>query len=380
MRILRATRNAGADAGDFDRKTQLDGLRALAVTAVLWAHWVPIESHLAGFGFGELGVNLFFVLSGYLITGILVDATSADSSNRKSVLFSFYARRFLRLFPLYYAFLILLVVLGIPPYREAWLWHAGYLQNFYQQWHGRDMWGSHLWTLAIEEQFYLLWPILILFLGPKLIVPLLGLLVVAAPVSRWLVWTNGWNWDPNLFPLGANDCLGMGSLLAILQHRVSHSLIVQMLRWVAIVGVVGIALSLAVDALEIKALRQTFSAMVFAFVVWHAARGFRGPLGRMLEWRPAVYLGRISYGVYLIHGFAPALWLWFYYSCPVPGYRILTRFGITGEPHQSVWMMIIINSVITFSIACLSWHFFEGPLNRLKRHFPYGRPLPCSGT
>src|SRR6266700_4466447 len=110
---------------------QLDALRAIAVAAVAWYHWMPLRNY--GIPLGPLGVQLFFVLSGFLITGILLDSRirSPDNSATWFALRQFYFRRFLRIFPLFYLDLILLIILDIRPTRETWIWHATYTSNIY---------------------------------------------------------------------------------------------------------------------------------------------------------------------------------------------------------------------------------------------------------
>ena len=134
---------------------QLDGLRTLAVAAVIWSHWVP--PYQFGFEWGVMGVNLFFVLSGFLITGILLDsrAGAVRPGDRWFAIRQFYTRRVLRIFPLFYMTLALLVLVNVRPVRQTFLWHVCYLSNvyFFRQgaWIGQI---SHFWSLAVEEQFY----------------------------------------------------------------------------------------------------------------------------------------------------------------------------------------------------------------------------------
>jgi peptidoglycan/LPS O-acetylase OafA/YrhL len=147
---------------------QLDALRGIAVAAVAYSHWVA-PRYQFGVRWGTVGVTLFFVLSGYLISGILFDCRA--QSDRPFALRSFYARRFLRIFPLYYLVLLILVAVNLPPVRQTIFWHPAYLSNFYFLYHG----GWHgpisiFWTLAVEEQFYLFWPAVLLFV-PKRAVP-----------------------------------------------------------------------------------------------------------------------------------------------------------------------------------------------------------------
>src|SRR5882757_1220817 len=130
---------------------QLDGLRALSVAAVAWSHWRASWLPKTYIPWGELGVATFFVISGFLITGILLDHRTDGS--RPLVLRQFYARRFLRIFPLFYAALIVALLLRADGMSETWHWHASYLSNIYFYllgWHGQM---SHFWSLAVEEQF-----------------------------------------------------------------------------------------------------------------------------------------------------------------------------------------------------------------------------------
>ena len=144
---------------------QLDSVRTIAVAMVIATHWIPKATT---FWFnGGMGVKVFFVLSGFLITGILLDARGqADQSGvgRTAVLKNFYARRFLRIFPLFYATLALTFLLGVPTVRQFIWWLMFYLGNVLLALHGQWLSGiAHFWSLAVEEQFYLVWPVLILF-------------------------------------------------------------------------------------------------------------------------------------------------------------------------------------------------------------------------
>ncbi|MGH7802858.1 MAG: acyltransferase family protein, partial [Candidatus Binatia bacterium] len=143
-----------------ERFAELDALRAFAVTLVVWSHAVGGEVGVGALRVGGYhGVTLFFVISGFLITGILLDARAAAARAGTSAGFAlraFYARRFLRIFPVYYAVLLVTFALGFDAVREELGWHLAYLSN----WHfaARGEFGistSHLWSLAVEEQFYL---------------------------------------------------------------------------------------------------------------------------------------------------------------------------------------------------------------------------------
>ena len=141
---------------------------------------------------GEWGVQLFFVLSGFLITGILLRCRGdEDAGGKISRMRQFYVRRFLRIFPLFYAVLFAAALLNIRPVRETLLWHVSYLSNLQMAlaggWSGPV---SHFWSLAVEEQFYLLWPCLILFLPRKYLLWAILIAIATAPDLQ-----NSWRCD-----------------------------------------------------------------------------------------------------------------------------------------------------------------------------------------
>ncbi len=177
-----------------DRIPALDGLRALAILLVMFYHFGTaldhsnLAQHLAWSlsGFGWTGVDLFFVLSGFLITRILLQTRDAEN-----YFFSFYARRFLRISPIYYVslavmFLVVPVILpsisaNMPSLSER-LWYFAYLQNWLNVF-GQMSWSvmlTHYWSLAVEEQFYLLWPLVIYFFAPRRV---LQIIVAACAIS-----------------------------------------------------------------------------------------------------------------------------------------------------------------------------------------------------
>ena len=144
---------------------QLDALRALAFVGVAVSHWSP--NFLAGIVPWGTGVQLFFVLSGFLITGILLRSRPADLGiSMPTALRVFYVRRCLRIFPLYYGVLALCLLFAIGPIATTWPWHVSYLSNLFyaRQGHASPVEDPflHLWSLSVEEQFYLLWPLVAL--------------------------------------------------------------------------------------------------------------------------------------------------------------------------------------------------------------------------
>jgi peptidoglycan/LPS O-acetylase OafA/YrhL len=340
-----------------DHRVQLDGLRAFAVLAVLLHHTLPDDiTHKVDLG--GYGVRLFFVLSGFLITGILLQARADGETQgvgRGSILYAFYARRFLRIFPLYYAVLLIAYLGNAPGIREGTGWYVSYLSNYYFAMKGAfGGAGSHLWSLAVEEQFYLFWPMLVLFLPRRGLPWLMMAAVLTGPASRLIValGTGDNEVSTRVQTLACLDALGLGALLALRWQNGPAP------RWMLNTALVAGALLLAgFYRMQVLSVGRTArlvtgdlaSALVFTWLVERAAVGMRGLGGRLLESRPLVYLGTISYGVYVYQNFI--IWCW------LPPDRGLRQFllvlGITGL------------------VAAASWHGFEKPINNLKRFFPY---------
>jgi len=360
---------------------QLDGLRAVAVLLVVWAHWAPeAYRNIAGTNLGFIGVQMFFVLSGFLITGILVNVHQEvrRPEDRWIALRRFYARRALRIFPLHYLVLLLVVLLGLSPFRETWPWHAAYLSNFNFWLTGShlNVHGGHLWSLSVEEQFYLLWPF-ILFVPRKQHVPLILSLICVAPAFRAISPSFTWGTCPQaagwLTP-SVVDSLGTGGLLACLEREnrdIATRIAYSMLSLCAI----GLGSLCIFDSLGF--LKQSFCAFGFAWIVWQCSRGFGGPFGRWLQCKPMVYIGSISYGIYLIHGFSLPFWNWCLYGAPVPLYRIFARMQIPPGTYHQGWITIIGMTCITLGLASLSFRFFESPIMSQKKHFPYRLESTC---
>ena len=146
---------------------QLDALRTVAVGLVITQHWfqVLLPPFIKP---GLTGVHIFFILSGFLITGILLRMRDGMTQSQNSAFSAFkiyYVRRSIRIFPLYYFIVLCCIVIGVSNFREEWFVYLFYLANFLNP----PFLGGHLWTLAVEEQFYLIWPLVILFMPKKYI-------------------------------------------------------------------------------------------------------------------------------------------------------------------------------------------------------------------
>lgn len=373
-----------SSALDFGtRLLALDGLRGAAILAVFFFHYAGgVGAHTSSvflrrasaiFAVGWSGVDLFFVLSGFLITGILYDTRDDTSYYR-----NFYARRALRIFPAYYLLIAILACLG--PFLGVH-WGPGHLLFLvYLGYPASLIWPSlitvapmlgitHLWSLSVEEQFYMVWPWLIAKLrSPDAI--LKGSIVVSALalLLRMLIWLSGWpisNWATG-FLLCRMDELALGACIAILMRGPRQQSI---LRWAPFMFIVAGAC-----VVSMFAIRKTVDrADATVWTVGYSLIGiFYGTLlllclkpassfQRLFSWSVLRMFGRYSYGLYLYH-------------FPLAVVLSPLRERFVSWTH-SFWvgstLHITTCLLVNLLIAALSYRFFESPILRLKNRFSY---------
>ena len=342
---------------------QLDGLRTIAVTLVFFHHWTAVGHNL-----GIIGVQLFFVLSGFLITGILLRERREVETGGQSIGFSirqFYARRFLRIFPLYYFCLLLFIILGRFEIRKTFLWFFFYLSNvLFCLKGGFSGPFSHFWSLAVEEQFYLFWPLVVLLTPRRRLPPVLLMLILLSPLARAATFLSGHaEFAQTSTMVWANlDTLGMGSLLAcsLMSPNDGTRRALRWLRWAVPLCVVEVLAARFIPGGAVWVWLDPLAvALVSVWAVWTASTGFEGLVGKCLSHPVMAWLGRISYGLYVWHMFAPAFLRNILHLLRFPD-----RFndGAIGFVLLYAW---------TVAAASLSWFLLEKPLNGLKRYFPY---------
>jgi peptidoglycan/LPS O-acetylase OafA/YrhL len=383
---VRLSANGGLRIGGH--APALDGVRGIAILLVLFHHFTlfdPVTSVGEWLGFfallGWCGVDVFFVLSGFLITGILIDARG--SSRYFS---SFYARRILRIFPLYYLIVFLsFVVLARLPWWHDLLVGPGdipqwpywtYLVNFAIAERGDFKHGvlDVAWSLAIEEQFYLLWPAVVWLVPPRFLGWVCGAIVLATPILRSAALDGGAQpVDAYVLPHLRADALALGALLACLSRRN----IMQDLRPIGPLALIGGAAGAVWCAVESQSpwwyepLTQRLGYSLFALagaglVVLAVTRAETSVWQRFLRARWLRAFGKYSYCMYLIH---------------LPVSRIVQEFVLGPEQFPvilgALWPaqvgFYVLATAPTFGIAWLSWRYFEGPILRLKARFPYAQ-------
>jgi peptidoglycan/LPS O-acetylase OafA/YrhL len=350
---------------------QLDGLRAFAVICTMITHFTLSRSGLLALvPWGWMGVRLFFVLSGFLITGILLRTRPAEGQG-KEALRIFYGRRFLRIFPVYYATLFAAAILNIRTMRSAFFWHLAYLSNVWVAFvRPASAPVSHFWSLAVEEQFYLIWPCMMFFLPRRYLLRTMIASIVLGPTARLIAAL--FHFDPaGLGPFAFLDTLGMGAVLAYFWENGDAGRVRTLGRvglWVGLPSAILLFAGfyeqlswLDMQALTFPVFFDLALALLFVWLVSGAARAFRGPAGWLLEWRPVNYLGRISYGVYVLHAFMPVVLFYIlkWTHLPLDGHPLLRFLAL---------------SAMAIAAASLSWYCLESPFNRLKRYFEYEEP------
>ena len=369
----------------------LDGIRGLAILMVLFHHAVygAVAGGPLGRGLiraaelGWLGVDLFFVLSGFLITGILLDSRDDPHFYR-----NFYMRRTLRIFPLYYAFLLVYLGLGpvLPLDRERmaeavsykW-WLVFYLTNVLICLKGSFIVASinHLWTLAVEEHFYLIWPTLVRAFAPRL-----GLVCAAAVAlglgSRVAFLATGmWPPAPYVFTLCRADALALGGLLALV-YRAPGGLggLRVPLAWALAGGVAFVAAfayegSPLYSGRAIKSIGYTVTALGFVGLIGRVLLASpASTLGRVSLWGPLRTLGTYSYGLYVFHH---PIRIVLQRLLPFERLGVLVHSYVAGLVLHGLLMF-----AISFAVAWASYHGFEKHFLKLKRFFePARRAAPA---
>jgi len=360
----------------------LDGLRAIAFLLVFAFHTDYLQ-------FGWVGVSLFFVLSGFLITGILLDMKKTLAT--KDYFFKFYGRRFLRIFPLYYFYLILMTALAIwlfsisyrPLYMQIFLdqvWYAiFYVYDFFFGTiaFNYSFFLDHFWSLSVEEQFYIFWPLLILLVPEKslkklflgfialgLIFRIVFLFVYSAGVFRFL----GATAPLAIFPLPFShmDAFAFGAYISRFAIPKAKEQFLPLLVALPIIGFgsqyvatgeIGTISSLGYPLLLPKAYQfiwgYTLLNYFFAITIFSVVK--HGLFNRFLEWPLLRYLGKISYGLYVYH--FPVMW-----------FAIRVRdFGVVDPFAKPV--IALISFIATLLVASLSYKYLEKPLLNLKDRF-----------
>lgn len=378
---------------DRGHNLALDGLRGVAVLLVYLFHYGGglKSSHLVGRLFGQfsaagwVGVELFFVLSAFLITGILWDSIHDPDARHR--LRNFYARRILRIFPLYYATLAICAVAMLATghnFRET---RGLYLYVFFLQdlpkladaaQHVPTLPLYHFWSLAVEEQFYILWPFLLLIFRTRHAAIRLCLATFSVSVAFCLIlfgmrhtFSGQTAHDLTSFVLTHAGAFALGALVAILLRAPRHPKIVPYAR-VAFVAGLGLYISASLLG-HTFALAPRLEFCVGLPAVWLASAAtiplvlHPGLPSRVCSFAPLRFLGRISYGFYVFHLLLQGLFD-----------AIGSHVAHTDSGSYYQFIRLIAGFPITLAVSWVSFELFEFPFLQLKRFFPMRSSIPSA--
>ncbi|QJD81340.1 acyltransferase [Spirosoma rhododendri] len=350
---------------------QLDSLRTLAVLLVVVYHWFPTGEGINRLPNGTIGVMVFFVVSGFLITRILLgnrDRIRAGKTTLGHTYRNFFVRRVLRIFPLYYL-VITFVYVFLPQASDIWAHPAYYYFYGYNiLLHRTGNWAdllSPFWTLGVEEQLYLVWPWVVLLTPPRLfravIITMIGIGVLFRGYGYW----NG-DFDGVLTP-ASFDAFGLGALWAWITTERPDTIArfrqtLSITTIVALILLIGLLTLLPGDHLAVVLFQRLLISVIALWFVVGASLGFGGAGGLILNNSLLQYIGRISYGIYVFHMLVPG------YAVPLL-LRITNRLGV----HLSLgfWSHRLLSLAVLLVLASVSWYLFERPINGLKRYFSY---------
>jgi peptidoglycan/LPS O-acetylase OafA/YrhL len=381
------------------RIPELDGLRGVAILLVIFFHYTNgnalVHSDELAFyvqraaSAGWSGVDLFFVLSGFLIGGILMDARESPS-----FFSTFYARRLFRIVPIYYLWITLYLGLraaagtaiqahsfsGRPlPGGFDVYGHFLFVQNLMpMDWTAMSAvfgsWFSHLWSLAVEEQFYLVAPLMIRWLSPRRLPAALVAIVVAAPILRTLLFLHVHEFDVTRIMPSRADTLALGMLAAVLwRSRTSRLWLQNRMGWLYLAAAALFSgygflcwYMPGTRSLGIASFGLSWVGIFYALLLLIALNAPGGWFAGSMRAAWLREVGRVSYCMYIIH-LACALFL--YYAL------LHSRPEITDLRGAAVALGSV---VVTYLVARVSWTVFEGPLLRMGHHFQYKAVEPRS--
>jgi peptidoglycan/LPS O-acetylase OafA/YrhL len=350
----------------------MDGFRCLAVLAVMVAHYIkPIYQneifHRLPWG---SGVTLFFVISGFLITRILLNIKEKSEGKDNTPWYSirsFYIRRSLRIFPIYYLTLIVLYLINSEMAVKYLPWLATYTINIKMALDNTYVGNiSHFWSLAVEEQFYLGWAFLIIFIPRKYTLRMIIATIIISISYKYFLYAFTDRWmGINSLTMSNMDQLGLGALLAYL-FNYKNELVKKLSRmnWLLILLTIIFIFLYIFPAPEtfhviLKKYKATFVAILsFLLLAKASMNSYKGVTAFLLENKVSVYIGKISYGLYIYHNLMSEIF-----------FRFLNRILKLQDLPDYVYVLIY--TAMALLVASISWFLIEKPINSLKSFFPY---------
>jgi len=354
----------------------LDTLRAFAVIFVIIEHWwIPFDINspvilmwIRGLiPDGGFGVDLFFVLSGYLISGILLSTRGQNNENKWHTIRNFVIRRSLRIFPVYYATLFILLLIGFPSIKENLAWLMTYTSNIliYRTLSFNSF--SHSWSLSVEEQFYLVWPWLLIFINEKYLkFVFVGAIVLGITTTIYTMTALN-NWAGLMLMPSCMQAFGLGGLFAYSKGKPLEHMFTKVVNLIVpFAFIIHFYFSFSSDhgapySFLFLTINSTISVWLIMKVVNNTSEFTRK---YVLENRFLNKIGQISYGIYLFH----------YVLTPIYEKEI-AKFFSANDPVGNLFVdwkyNYPIRLILLYLIASLSFKYFEKPIINLKKRFEY---------
>ena len=341
----------------------LDGVRAIAALMVMFFHFFQnltpnnsITSFLKTLAsFGQTGVSLFFVLSGFLITRILIREKNSTYFFR-----NFYLRRTLRIFPLYYLYLILVFIIiplfnhQHPPDLSKQIYHWVYLQDFAITFNWDFVGPVHFWSLAVEEHFYLFFPLIVYYLKENHLLYAIVAILLSSLIVRFIMNKNGY--EVFYFTFSRLDELSLGAILAVLEakNKITQQVAHRFIYLFIIIALPTMLLWLVYSKQANESIQVTkyllISLSYFCIIGFIISAPNSNFVKKSLQFKPLVYIGKISYGLYVYHG------LCFHYLASV--YR-----------GNSIVVLFIGSFLFAIIISSMSFYVFESFFFRYKDYY-----------
>jgi peptidoglycan/LPS O-acetylase OafA/YrhL len=341
----------------------LDGVRAVAALMVMFFHFFQNYHPVNYFssiiktvsGFGQTGVSLFFVLSGFLITRILI-----KDKQSKNYFLNFYLRRSLRIFPLYYYYLLLVFFIvpfinhtDVPEFSKQ-IYHWVYLQDFAITFKWDYSGPLHFWSLAVEEHFYLFFPLLVYYLKENQLIYAVIIILMSSIVVRFIL--NAHNFEVFYFTFSRLDELSLGAVLAILElrNKLTSKSSFQYIYLFALValptfilwGIYSKEANSLMQVMKYSLISVTYFCAI-AFIVSAPETNF---VKQALTVKPLIYIGKISYGLYVYHGLCFHNFKHIYHG-------------------NNDWIIFFGSFSLAIIVSTISFYLFESHFLKFKNYF-----------
>lgn len=352
---------------------QIYALRGIGVVLVIMFHWL-FQSQMSIIQRGPVAIDIFFVLSGFFITNILLEGkekAEQHSFPKVNVFKLFLLNRALRIFPIYYLTISLLYIFHDTTdtnIEHSFWYFFTYTSNFYfqktQAWDGIT---SHLWSLAVEEQFYLFWPFVILIVNRRWLPYVISIFILIGLATQTF-WAKS-EYDI-LLPFTCFDALGIGALLSwITLYKVEY---LKKVLWVLALLVGGCLLYFFAGKIingQFPLAPEMFfsgiAALVIAYVFYTQNTNGTIKFSLVLNNPALIFLGKLCYGLYVYHNIIPHYLMRF-----VNQTNLLRYLPSVFTTHFDLWFFTL-NFVVLLSVSWLSWKYIERPILSLKKRFVY---------